>query len=134
MTMVQRLIEGLGNGTKNMLTQKRIITYLMHNHSSTIPDLAKDIDLSIPTVTKFVMELVEEGYMLNSTCKCNRILINNLFKFFVWREVSKSFTRSIIEFMFNPLNLFVGYFTKVLTLWDILPDKPVGVFIGTTFP
>ena len=40
--------------------------------------------------------------MLNSTCKCNRILINNLFKFFVWREVSKSFTRSIIEFIFNP--------------------------------
>ena len=31
--MVQRLIEGLGSGTKNMLTQKRIITYLMHNHS-----------------------------------------------------------------------------------------------------
>lgn len=63
--MVQKLIEGLGNGTKNMLTQKRIITYLMHNHSSTIPDLAKDIDLSIPTVTKFVMELVEEGYIIN---------------------------------------------------------------------
>ncbi len=39
--------------------------------------------------------------MLNSTCKCNRILINNLFKFFVWREVSKSFTRSIIEFIFE---------------------------------
>ena len=74
------------------------------------------------------------GWLLNSTCKCNRILINNLFKFFVWREGSKSFTRSIIEFIFNPLNLFVGYFTKVLTLWDILPDKPVGVFIGTTFP
>lgn len=63
--MVQRLIEGLGNGAKNMLTQKRILTYLMHNHSSTIPDLAKDIDLSIPTVTKFVMELVEEGYIIN---------------------------------------------------------------------
>lgn len=63
--MVHKLIEGLGNGTKNMLTQKRIITYLMHNHSSTIPDLAKDIDLSIPTVTKFVMEQVEEGYIIN---------------------------------------------------------------------
>ncbi|MBM6655350.1 ROK family transcriptional regulator [Bacteroides mediterraneensis] len=63
--MVHKLIEGLGNGTKNMLTQKRIITYLMHNHLSTIPDLAKDIDLSIPTVTKFVMELVEEGYIIN---------------------------------------------------------------------
>ena len=78
--------------------------------------------------------LGSQAYELNSTCKCNRILINNLFKFFVWREVSKSFTSSIIEFIFNPLNLFVGYFTKVLTLWDILPDKPVGVFIGTTFP
>ena len=72
--------------------------------------------------------------LLNSTCKCNRILINNLFKFFVWREVSQSFTRSIIEFILNPLNLFVGYLTKVLTLWDLLLDKPVGVFIGTTFP
>lgn len=63
--MEHKLIEGLGNGTKSMLTQKRILTYLMHNHSSTIPDLAKDIDLSIPTVTKFVMELVEEGYIIN---------------------------------------------------------------------
>ena len=35
-------------------------------------------------------------YMLNSSYKCNGIHINNLFKFFVWCEVSKSFTRSII--------------------------------------
>ncbi|EHP47653.1 sodium ion-translocating decarboxylase, beta subunit [Odoribacter laneus YIT 12061] len=91
----------------------------------------------VPVIQPPVINLLttkHERKMLNSTCKCNRILINNLFKYFVWREVSKSFTRSIIEFIFNPLNLFVGYFTKVLTLWDILPDKPVGVFIGTTFP
>ena len=87
------------------------------------------------SIITFMVNLISVPYnSLNSTCKCNRILINNLFKFFVWREVSKSFTRSIIEFIFTPLNLFVGYFTKVLTLWDILPDKPVGVFIGTTFP
>ena len=35
-------------------------------------------------------------YELNSSYKCNGIHINNLFKFFVWCEVSKSFTRSII--------------------------------------
>ena len=35
-------------------------------------------------------------YVLNSSSKCNGIHINNLFKFFVWCEVSKSFTRSII--------------------------------------
>ena len=41
----------------------------------------------------YVMELERE---LNSSYKCNGIHINNLFKFFVWCEVSKSFTRSII--------------------------------------
>lgn len=97
-----------------------------------------EINFSIIPIPVYLSKVIWKKHMnfikLNSTCKCNRILINNLFKFFVWREVSKSFTRSIIEFIFNPLNLFVGYFTKVLTLWDILPDKPVGVFIGTTFP
>ena len=39
---------------------------------------------------------VEIYYQLNSSYKCNGIHINNLFKFFVWCEVSKSFTRSII--------------------------------------
>ena len=37
-----------------------------------------------------------EIQVLNSSYKCNGIHINNLFKFFVWCEVSKSFTRSII--------------------------------------
>ena len=108
-------------------------TTVLHLNKKALPEYK----VMIPTDTEAKkMNEILGGYYkrLNSTCKCNRILINNLFKFFVWREVSKSFTRSIIEFIFNPLNLFVGYFTKVLTLWDILPDKPVGVFIGTTFP
>ena len=41
-------------------------------------------------------ELHTANSMLNSSYKCNGIHINNLFKFFVWCEVSKSFTRSII--------------------------------------
>lgn len=47
--------------------------------------------------TKFV-KFVQDGVfeLLNSSSKCNGIHINNLFKFFVWCEVSKSFTRSII--------------------------------------
>jgi DNA-binding MarR family transcriptional regulator len=55
--MVHQLISELDSGSKNVMTQKRIITYYMHNHSSTIPDLAKEIDLSIPTVTKFITEM-----------------------------------------------------------------------------
>lgn len=63
--MVHRLIEELESGTKGTVTQKRIIAYLMHTHFSTIPDLAREIDLSVPTVTKFVMEMVESGYIVN---------------------------------------------------------------------
>lgn len=109
-------------------SHNKAVNGLMKSANQLYSDKAVD---KISIHTYLAKERIKE---LNSTCKCNRILINNLFKFFVWREVSKSFTRSIIEFIFNPLNLFVGYFTKVLTLWDILPDKPVGVFIGTTFP
>ena len=46
---------------------------------------------------KFNLSKVSKGLLkLNSSSKCNGIHINNLFKFFVWCEVSKSFTRSII--------------------------------------
>ena len=44
-------------------------------------------------ISFFIIQLI---YKLNSSSKCNGIHINNLFKFFVWCEVSKSFTRSII--------------------------------------
>src|SRR5574344_2696887 len=89
-------------------------------HDSALKMLAgrkpSDADLcSQPTMTRLENQL-------NSTCKCNRIIVNNLFKFFVWREVSKPFTRSIIEDVFNSFDMFVGYFTKIRTLWDVLPN------------
>ena len=45
---------------------------------------------------KVDFKLYSKSKLLNSSYKCNGIHINNLFKFFVWCEVSKSFTRSII--------------------------------------
>jgi predicted NBD/HSP70 family sugar kinase len=50
-------------GTKNALVKKRIITCYMYNGNSTIPDLSKELDLSVPTVTKFISEMCEEGYL-----------------------------------------------------------------------
>ena len=48
-------------------------------------------------LTNHIKWFKDNGFkMLNSSYKCNGIHINNLFKFFVWCEVSKSFTRSII--------------------------------------
>lgn len=43
--------------------KKHIITYLIYNENSTITDLAKDMDLSIPTVTKIIDEMHEQGYI-----------------------------------------------------------------------
>lgn len=52
-------------GVEECADQKRIITYYMYNRSSTIPDLSKELDLSVPTVTKFIMEMCEEGYIMS---------------------------------------------------------------------
>lgn len=65
MDMARDLLEEIERGTKNAMTKKRIITYYMYNRSSTIPDLSKELDLSIPTVTKFIGEMCDEGYIMN---------------------------------------------------------------------
>ncbi len=43
--------------------KKKIITTFFYNQNSTIAELAKELNLSIPTVTKLVNEMVEEGIL-----------------------------------------------------------------------
>lgn len=43
--------------------KKKIITSFFYNLNSTIPELAKELNLSIPTVTKLVNEMVEAGIL-----------------------------------------------------------------------
>lgn len=61
--MKERLLEEIQKGSKGAVMKKHIITYLIHNENSTITDLAKDMDLSIPTVTKIIDEMHEQGYI-----------------------------------------------------------------------
>ena len=63
--MTQNLLKEIERGSKSAQTKKRIITYYMYNRSSTIPDLSKELDLSVPTVTKFIMEMCEDGYLMS---------------------------------------------------------------------
>ena len=56
-------------------------------------EIAAELNISLKTVEN---QMAIAYKKLNSSYKCNGIHINNLFKFFVWCEVSKSFTRSII--------------------------------------
>ena len=61
--MKQLLLKEIEIGSKNALLKKRIITHYIYNGRSTITDLAKELDLSVPTVTKFISEMCEEGYI-----------------------------------------------------------------------
>ena len=61
--MRQQLLKEIELGSKSALVNKRIITHYIYNGSSTITDLSKELDLSIPTVTKFISEMCEDGYI-----------------------------------------------------------------------
>lgn len=61
--MEHRLLKEIEMGSKSALMKKRIITYYIYNGSATITDLSKELDLSVPTVTKFINEMCEDGYI-----------------------------------------------------------------------
>lgn len=61
--MNQQFLKEIEIGSKNALVKKKIITHYIYSGSSTITDLSKELDLSVPTVTKFISEMCEDGYI-----------------------------------------------------------------------
>ena len=61
--MGENLLKEIEKGSKMAVMKKKIITHYIYNGSSTITDLAKEMDLSVPTITKFIDEMCEEGYI-----------------------------------------------------------------------
>ena len=61
--MSNKLLKELEGGTKQAVMRKKIITHYIYNGTSTITELAKELDLSVPTVTKFIDEMCTEGYL-----------------------------------------------------------------------
>ena len=61
--MTQALLREIENGSKSALIKKRIISYYIHNGNSTITDLSTILNLSIPTVTKFIDEMCLSGLL-----------------------------------------------------------------------
>lgn len=51
------------NDSKSIQFKKRILKYFVANGNSTIQELSKEINLSIPTITKVVSELQTSGYV-----------------------------------------------------------------------
>jgi predicted NBD/HSP70 family sugar kinase len=58
--MINKIFKSEG-ANKVELTQKTIVRFYVNNGSSTIAELAKRLDLSVPTTTKLIGELIEAG-------------------------------------------------------------------------
>lgn len=63
--MALKFIQEINSGTKNAYLKKDIIRYYINNGENTLADLGKEMNLSIPTVTKLVGELMEEGFVVD---------------------------------------------------------------------
>jgi predicted NBD/HSP70 family sugar kinase len=63
---MQAFLESL---KKDNPIKRRIFLRLLKNGQSSIPDLAKEMNCSIPTVTKYIASLCEEGFL----CDCGKV-------------------------------------------------------------
>ena len=50
--------------SKNVVLKSNILCYFIQNGNSTTNDLAKEFNLSIPTMAKTIAELTAGGYVL----------------------------------------------------------------------
>ena len=60
--MPHLLLIELEKGSKNSLIKKRIITHYIQNGCSTITELSKELDLRVPTKTKYNDEKNDNDY------------------------------------------------------------------------
>ena len=50
---------------KSTVLKKRLMQLLIMTDSASIADMAKELDISIPTVTKFVSELIDRQFLID---------------------------------------------------------------------
>ncbi len=63
--MTRSLITEIEQGHKPALIKRNIIKYYIYNKTSTIPELSKELGLSIPTVAKFICEMCADGILVD---------------------------------------------------------------------
>lgn len=61
--MEHKLLQKISEVNKTSTLIKTIIRHFINNGSSTITDLAKELEFSIPTVTKFISEMCDDGFL-----------------------------------------------------------------------
>lgn len=63
--MLTKFLLSSEDNTRSGLLKKKIIHYYMTNGDATIAEVCKEMNLSIPTVTKLIGELQEDGYIVD---------------------------------------------------------------------
>lgn len=63
--MTNKFIREINSGSKNASLKKEILCYYINNGENSLADLGKEMNLSIPTVTKLVSELMDDGYVVD---------------------------------------------------------------------
>lgn len=63
--MIKNFIAELESGTKNALYMKNILHLFIKHGDLSIADISKEMDMSVPTITKLIGRLIEEGYVLD---------------------------------------------------------------------
>ena len=72
--MTTKFLLSSDDNTRSGLLKKKIIHYYMANGDATIAEVCKEMNLSIPTVTKLISELQEDGYnCLFMACQMNNL-------------------------------------------------------------
>lgn len=61
--MANKFIQEINSGSKTGSLKKEILCYYINNGETSLADLGKEMNLSIPTITKLVGELIEDGYV-----------------------------------------------------------------------
>lgn len=59
------LIQEIESGSKSASLKINIIRYYINNGENTLAELGREMDLSVPTVTKLVGELIDDGYVID---------------------------------------------------------------------
>lgn len=61
--MLERFLHELDNGSKSGLIKKQIVEYFLRCGNTPIPDVAKELNFSVPTISKYVAEMCEDGLL-----------------------------------------------------------------------
>lgn len=62
--MTKNFFLKIDKNAKNVQIKKNIINFFINEGNNTITELSKELDLSIPTVTKFINELSDQGLIM----------------------------------------------------------------------